>query len=332
MRILLTHPPDTRGNYYPDAALAELRTLGEVRLNPGAAVLAGQALVEAARGCTLVVTDRQTAVPAGFFEAAADVRAVLRCAVDIRNIDIPAASTTGVLVTRATPGFADAVAELAVGFMIDLARGVTAAVAAYRSGSAPEVRMGMQLRGSTLGIIGLGVIGRRLATLAQGLGMLVIATDPAPVAMEDGIERVSMTNLLARSRFVVCLAPATPQTEKLMDATAFAAMRPDAFFLNLSRGDLVDESALAAALDAGRLAGAALDVGRAPDQMPSDVLARRPDVLATPHIGGLTAEAVAHQAFDTVRQVAEILAGREPPGAVNWNDARRLRDARGDRI
>jgi D-3-phosphoglycerate dehydrogenase len=110
-----------------------------------------------------------------------------------------------------------------------------------------------------------------------------------------------------------------------MNAAAFARMRPDAYFINLSRGNLVDEAALAHALETGVIAGAALDVGRAPDQMPSPALARRSDVVATPHVGGLTPQAAEHQAFDTVRQVGDIVAGRVPDGAVNPDAATRLR-------
>jgi D-3-phosphoglycerate dehydrogenase / 2-oxoglutarate reductase len=101
-------------------------------------------------------------------------------------------------------------------------------------------------------------------------------------------------------------------------------MKPTAFFINMSRGNLVDEAALADALDRKVIAGAAMDVGRAQDQMPSLELARRPDVIATPHAAGLTPESIEHQAFDTVRQVAELVAGRIPPGAVNADKATRL--------
>jgi D-3-phosphoglycerate dehydrogenase len=135
---------------------------------------------------------------------------------------------------------------------------------------------------------------------------------------------LALHDLLAQSDFVVCLAAANEETENLMDATAFACMRKEAFFLNLSRGNLVDEAALAAALDAGAIAGAAMDVGRAPDQKPSPALAARADVIATPHTAGLTPEAIEHQAFDTVSQVADILAGRMPRGAVNPDAAHRL--------
>jgi D-3-phosphoglycerate dehydrogenase len=133
--------------------------------------------------------------------------------------------------------------------------------------------------------------------------------------------------MLGDADFVVCLAASTPATNRLMDAQAFATMRRGAFFLNLSRGELVDEAALEAALDAGHLAGAALDVGSAPEQMPPSGLALRHDVIATPHIGGLTREATDHQAMDTVRQVAALAAGRLPDGAVNPDAARRFHRA-----
>ena len=101
-------------------------------------------------------------------------------------------------------------------------------------------------------------------------------------------------------------------------------MKPSAFFINMSRGNLVDETALARALDERRIAGAAMDVGRAADQMPSLALASRLDVIATPHAAGLTPQAIEHQAFDTVKQVAELVAGRMPPHAVNADAASRL--------
>ena len=109
-----------------------------------------------------------------------------------------------------------------------------------------------------------------------------------------------------------------------MNAEAFAQMNPSAFFINLSRGNLVDEAALARALGKKHIAGAALDVGRAQDQMPSLTLARRADVIATPHTAGLTPDAAEHQAFDTVNQVKDLIAGRMPAGAVNPQAARRL--------
>ena len=322
-RIFLTHGPDMLRNYYGDRPLAELRRLGEVRLNPADAVLDAAALAEAARGCEIIVSDRRTPAPAEFFRQAPDVVAFLRCAVDIRNIDVDAASAAGVLVTRATPGFAASVAEMALGMMVDLARSVSRAGAAYRAGEIPEARMGRQLKGATLGIIGYGEIGRYLAPLGLALGMQVLVADPFRKPDDPALRHVPLETLLAESDFVVCLAVAHEATENLMSASAFARMKQSAFFINLSRGNLVDEAALERALDEGRIAGTAMDVGRAPDQMPSPRLARRADVIATPHTAGLTLEAIEHQAFDTVRQVADIVAGRTPEGAVNDTSAGR---------
>ncbi|MDQ1080821.1 NAD(P)-dependent oxidoreductase [Pseudoroseomonas cervicalis] len=326
LRILLTHAPRARALYYGEAALQALAQHGTLRLNERDAPLDTAALLALAEGCDIIVADRLAAAPAALFAGLPQLAAFLRVAVDIRNVDVEAASRAGVLVCRATPGFVDSVAELALGLMIDLARGISDAVLAYRAGGAAPVRMGRQLSGATLGIIGHGAIGQRLGRLAASLGMQVLASDPAlPEGAErEGARGVSFAALLAASDIVVCLAPARPETEGLMNAAAFAAMRRGALFLNLARGELVDEAALAAALESGQLGGAAMDVGRAADQMPSPSLAARPDVVATPHIGGLTPQAAHHQAFDTVRQVAALAAGRLPEQAVNPQAAHRL--------
>src|SRR5215813_14242199 len=150
MRIFLTHVPDMLENYYGPRALAEMRKLGEVRLNTSGKVLDAKALAEAAKGCEIIVSDRQTPGPVEFFPLAPDVCAFLRVAVDIRNIDVEAASREGVLVTRATPGFMASVSEMTIGTMIDLARGITDATTTYRKGQEAEPRMGRQLHGSTV--------------------------------------------------------------------------------------------------------------------------------------------------------------------------------------
>jgi D-3-phosphoglycerate dehydrogenase / 2-oxoglutarate reductase len=324
-KIFLTHTPDMLANYYGPRALAELRKLGEVRLHETDRVLDAEALAQAARGCEIVVSDRQTPGPAGFFRQAADCVAFLRVAIDIRNIDVEAASREGILVTQATAGFIPAVAEMAIGMMIDLGRHITRATIEYRSGKEAEPRMGKQLKGATLGILGYGQIGVYLAELAIALGMRVLVHDPYKRVEESGISQVGFREALSQSDFVVCLVVANEQTENLINAEAFAQMKRDAFFINLSRGNLVDEQALQAALAGRQIAGAAMDVGRAPDQKPSLFLAGRPDVIATPHTAGLTPEAIEHQAFDTVKQVKALVAGQMPPGAVNPQAATRLR-------
>jgi D-3-phosphoglycerate dehydrogenase len=154
--------------------------------------------------------------------------------------------------------------------------------------------------------------------------MRVAVTDPAKSVDDPRLTQLGFDELVAASDFVVCLASANAQTENLFDARAFARMKPTAYFINASRGDLVDESALERALDDGLIAGCALDVGRAPDQMPTPALARHPKVVATPHVGGLTPEAAEHQALETVAQVAALIEGKIPNGAVNAAHATRL--------
>ncbi len=317
MKILLTHTPHMRDNYYGARALAGLTSLGEVVLHQGSETLEGQALITAAGGCDLIVADRATALPAPVFEALASLRAVLRCAVDIRNIDVAAASSHGILVTHAKPGFVESVTELVLGFLVDLNRGISSATAAYQAGRTPTARMGRQLAGTTIGIIGYGAIGRAVAPLAAAMGMRVLISDPHVAVEEPGFHQVNLPTLLAGSDHVVCLAVATEATENLINAEAFARMRRDAVFINVSRGNLVDEAALAAAITEGRIAGAALDVGRAPDQMPTPAIAGLPNVIATPHIGGLTPPAIEAQALHTVEQVRELVSGAVPNGAVN---------------
>jgi len=324
MRIFLTHVPDMLENYYGPRALAEMRKLGEVRLNTSGKVLDAKALAEAAKGCEIIVSDRQTPGPMEFFPLAGDCCAFLRVAVDIRNIDVEAASREGVLVTRATPGFMASVSEMAIGMMIDCARGITDATIQYRNGEEAEPRKGIQLGGATVGIMGYGAIARHLAPICVALGMKVLISDPFTKVDDSRMHQVPLETLLADSDFVICLVIANEQTENLMNAANFARMRKSAYFLNLSRGNLVDETALMQALEKKQIAGAAMDVGRAFDQKPSLALARRADVIATPHTAGLTPDSIEHQAFDTVRQVADLVAGRIPPEAVNREKATRL--------
>jgi D-3-phosphoglycerate dehydrogenase len=323
-RIFLTHPDEIRSLYYGDKPLAALRALGDVRLNTSGRELSMPELIEAARDCEIIVSYRQTPGEAVLFQNLPALVAFLRCAIDIRNVDVAAASAQGILVTQASAGFIASVAEWVVGAMIDLCRNISTSSAAYHAGRVPMIPMGRELRGATLGVIGYGQIGRYLCALGQALGMRVIVSDPYARVGEAGVTQVQLPQLLAEADHVVCLAVATEETENLMDARTFAQMKPTAFFINPSRGNLVDEAALLQALDRGVIAGCAMDVGRDPDQMPSLAVARHPLVIATPHIGGLTAPATEHQAMDTVAQAAEILQGRAPKGAVNAATATRL--------
>jgi D-3-phosphoglycerate dehydrogenase / 2-oxoglutarate reductase len=317
LKVLLTHTPQARCQYYGERSLNGLKTLAQVVLHEADEALDASGLIEAARDVDIIVADRLTEGRGEIFPRLPKLRAFVRCAVDIRNIDVEAASASGVLVTRAGPGFVQSVAELALGFLVDLSRRISRATADYHAGRAPEVVMGRQLAGSSIGIIGYGSIGRYLAPIARSLGMRVLVADPFVTVDDADIEHVSLEDLLERSDYVVCLAVANEDTENLIGQAVLARMQPHAFFINLSRGNLVDEAALTAALRENRIAGAAMDVGRARDQMPTPELAKLQNVIATPHIGGLTPPAIESQSLETVRQVEAIINGNVPTGAVN---------------
>jgi len=317
VKVLLAHTPEMRRNYYGDRSLNGLRAAAEVILHEGDQPLDATGLVRAARDVDIIVADRMTEGRGEIFPQLPNLRAFVRCAVDIRNVDVDAASKAGVLVTRAGPGFVQAVAELALGFMVDLSRGVSRTTADYQAGRKPEARMGRQLAASRIGIIGYGSIGRYLAEIAKVLRMEVLVSDPFATVGDSAIRQVGRDELLAASDYVVCLAIANAETENLIGEAALARMQKHAVFINLSRGNLVDEAALARALRENRIAGAAMDVGRAPDQMPAPELAKLPNVIATPHVGGLTPQAIEYQSLETVRQVEAIVKGAVPQGAVN---------------
>src|SRR5262245_31475376 len=211
-RIRLTHSPDALQNYYGERALAGLQRLGDVKLHLGAEPLAGEALVAAAGDCALVVSYRQSPAPAMLFERLPKLVAFLRCAIDIRNVDVPAASRAGVLVTQASAGFVTSVSELIFGMMIDVSRGITSSTRSYQSGKVPQASMGRELKGATLGVIGYGAIGREVARLGKAFGMKVLVNDP----YAKDVKNTDFMTLVEESDYVVPLAVATAETENLI--------------------------------------------------------------------------------------------------------------------
>lgn len=322
LRAFLTHNAEDLDAYY-GRALPELQALAEV-VTHGRAALEPAAVVELARDCDVIVSHRGTAFPAEVFEQLPDLLAVLRCAVDVSDIDVAAASAHAVLVGQAAKSFIPSTAELALGLLIGLARNIGESVVDYRTGRPDVQRSGSQLAGKTAGIVGFGDIARHLAPMLEAIGMTVVAHDPhAPV---EGVRAGTFEEVLSSADVVFPLAAATPSTEGMIDAAALALMRPGALLVNVSRGELLDEEAVADALDSGHLGGLAMDVGRAPDQRPSPALASRPGVVATPHLGGLTPENADAQAMSSVEQVRAIVHGEMPERALNAEHATRLRD------
>jgi len=325
VRVFVTHNPEDLEAYF-GRALPELAAVVDVVRNPLDRDLTTDELIDAAAECDVIIAHRATPGEPELFERSPALLAFLRCAVDISTVDVDAANAAGVLVARADKSFVASTAELALGLLIDSARAISSSTLEYRDGRSPPQRTGRQLRDQTAGIIGYGAIGSYLADLLVALGLRVLIHDPFVATVSGRVEQVELARLLAESDVVFPLAPGGPATENLIGAPELAAMKPGAILINVSRGELLDESAVADALDSGRLGGLGMDVGRTDDQRPSPSLAARPGVVATPHLGGLTPQNANAQAASSVEQVAAILAGKMPPRAVNADHARRLHD------
>lgn len=329
MRVFVTHNPEDLTAYY-GRALPKLEAIADVVINQQGRDLTTAELIDAAAGCQVIVAHRATPGEAAVFAKSPALVAFLRCAVDISTIDVAAASMNGVLIARADKSFIASTAELAIGLMIDAARNIGESTHDYRSGREPGQRPGRQLRGQVAGIIGYGSIGSYLAELLKAFGMTVVVHDPfindAGLAAASGLVFVELPELLAQSDVVFPLAPGEPATDNLIGATELATMKRGATLVNVGRGELLNETAVAQALDSGQLGALGMDVGRAADQRPSLELARRPNVVATPHLGGLTPENADAQAASSVEQVAAMLEGRVPPRTVNQEHASRLQD------
>lgn len=325
-RIFLSFPGTSRRMWFGDRCLAALREVAPVVLNPTERVLSAREIAHVAGDCGVVVLDRLTPMNAEVLDLLPKLTAIVRSGVDIRWIDVAAASERGILVTRVRAGYAPSVSELVLGLMISAARSVTEYAIAYRSGVVPDVLPGQQIAGAAVGIIGYGTIARHLIGILHAMGAKILVFDPY-AEVESPATAASLDDLLASSDYVVPLAVATEETRNMLDADTLPKMRRSAWLINCSRGDLVDENALAKLLDEGAIAGAAMDVGWAVDQMPSPALARHPRVIATPHVGGITQQSFESHGLQTADQSRDILAGRIPQGAVNPEHATRMAGA-----
>jgi len=267
-----------------------------------------------------LVVRSQVAVDAALIAAAPRLQVIGRAGVGVDNVDLDAATRAGITVVNAPTGNTIAAAEHTIALLLALARRVPAADASIRRGEwARGPLQGVQLRGRSLGIIGLGKIGMAVAERARGLGMVLLGSDPyvtAEQAALRGVELVELEALLARSDAVTVHVPLTRSTTTLIDAKAIARMKPGAFVLNVARGGIVDEAALAAALRDGRLGGAGIDVFE--NEPPTDSpLLEAPNTVLTPHLGASTAEAQIAVAEEIAEQVLDVLDGRPARYAVN---------------
>ncbi|WP_328646578.1 D-glycerate dehydrogenase [Amycolatopsis sp. NBC_00348] len=296
--------------WIPDDAVAVLAEAGEVVVSPADRPLSPAELHEFAAGAAAVVGMLHDRLDGALADAAGpDLKVVANVAVGYDNVDVPALAGRGVVVTN-TPGvLTDATADLAFGLLLAVTRRLGEGERLLRSRTPWSFHLGFLLgaglQGKTLGIVGFGQIGRAMAKRAEAFGMSIVYTGRSTQGS------VSFEELLERSDVVSLHCPLTPETRHLIDAAALRAMKPGAYLVNTTRGPVVDEAALADALEAGEIAGAALDVfEHEPDVEPR--LLGRDDVVLSPHLGSATVETRTAMAVLAARNVVEVLSGRAP--------------------
>ena len=271
--------------------------------------------------CDALIVRSAVKVTKAVLDKAPTLRVIGRAGVGVDNVDLPAATAAGVLVMNTPGGNAVSVAEHTIGLMLALARHIPAASASTLSGKWEKKKFqGTELRDKTLGIVGLGSIGRETALRAKGFQMRVIAFDPFvnPAAAGDlGIELVSLDELYAHSDYLSLHVSLTPDTEKMINQASIAKMKPGVRIINCARGELIDQAALQAALESGHVGGAGLDVFDPEPLPPGHPLLQAPNLLATPHIGGSTEEAQEIVGVRIVEQVVQYLQHGIAVNAVN---------------
>ncbi len=262
-----------------------------------------------------------TKVTAALIAAAPRLQVVARAGTGVDNVDLDAASARGILVLNAPGANSISVAEHACALILASARSITRADADMKAGRwSKRSLQGAELRGKTLGVVGMGRIGREVARRARAFEMTVVAHDPfiaEQVAADLGIDLLPLETLVAQSDFITFHLPSTDATRGMVNRELLACCKPGARIINTARGDLVDEEALAEAIETGRIGGAALDVFR--EEPPPDTkLTGRPEVVATPHIGAATAEAQELVGVEAATGVREYLRAGVVRNAVNY--------------
>lgn len=309
-RILIADPVAPEG-------IEMLRAAGDVDVNTG---LAADALIGIIGNYDALVVRSETKVTRPVIEAATRMQVIGRAGVGVDNIDLDAATERGVIVVNAPQGNTIAAAEHTLALLMALARHVPQSDASMRSGKWDRKNyLGTEIRGKTLGIVGLGKIGSEVARRAVAMEMRVLAHDPfVPVERVRalGVESVDFEQLILLSDFITVHPPLTASTQGMIGQAELARMKDGVRLINVARGGIIDEAALAAAVASGKVAGAAIDVFTA--EPPKDnPLIGDPRIIVTPHLGASTAEAQERVAVDVAEQIVEVLAGKPARYAVN---------------
>ncbi|MFN8620455.1 MAG: phosphoglycerate dehydrogenase [Chloroflexota bacterium] len=310
-RILVAEPLAEEG-------VAILRSAHDVDVKTG---LPREELLAILPDYDALLVRSQVQVDAEAIKAGTKLQVIGRAGVGVDNIELEAATAAGIVVVNAPTGNTVAAAEHTLALLFALARRIPAADASVRRGEWKRAQFtGRELRGKTLGIIGLGKIGMTVAEAARGFEMVVIGHDPfvtEEAAALRGIRLASVAEILRTADAITVHVPLTAKTRGMIGAAELATMKKDAFLINVARGGVIDEAALADALKAGTIAGAAVDVYSA-EPLPADnPLRDAPNTILTPHLGASTEEAQTRVAVETAEQVLDVLAGRSARYAVN---------------
>jgi D-3-phosphoglycerate dehydrogenase len=302
-----------------DSGLEPLRTASfEVVKRTG---LSQADLAAAVKDCEGLIVRSETKVTADLLDASTRLRVIGRAGVGVDNIDVPSATIRGVVVMNAPDGNTITTAEHTIALLVSLARSIPQANSSLRAGRWERKKfVGVELQGKTLGIVGLGRIGRVVASRARALGMSIVAYDPfiAPEQARDlEIELTPLEEVYARADFLTVHTPLTPETRGMIDREVLSKMKRGARLINCARGGLVDEAALYEAIKSGAIAGAALDVFSQEPPAADHPLLALEEVIATPHLGASTAEAQEGVAFTVAEQMRDYLLTGALRGAVN---------------
>ena len=284
-------------------------------------------LIELIPAYDALLVRSETKVTAALLAAAKRLKVVARAGVGVDNVDVPAATKLGIVVVNSPSGNIQAAAEHTIALLFAMARNVPDACASTKGGKWERSRLvGVEIKGKTLGIIGLGKVGLIVARMARGLGMEVAAADPyasLAVAEAANVRLVaSLADLLPMADFLTIHTPMLASTKGMLSHAEIAQMKKGTRVLNVARGGIIDEAALLAALDSGHLSGAAIDVftSEPPTKDSESVLGKliaHPKCVCTPHLGASTVEAQENVSIDVCEQVLQILAGQLPRSAVN---------------
>ncbi|HIJ56052.1 MAG TPA: phosphoglycerate dehydrogenase [Deltaproteobacteria bacterium] len=293
-------------------------TVGKVIYNPKGRPLSAEELIPLIGEIDGLIAGLDH-INASVIHAAKKLKVISRYGIGVDRVDLKAAAEKGIVVTNTPGANSSAVAELTIGFILGLARNLCVADAAAHRGEWPRFS-GVGLRGKTVGLMGLGSIGRAVASRLEPFGCRILACDPVMSTDETedlGVRPVSKEELLSQADFISLHVPATPETIGMIDKNAFNRMKEGVYLINTARGELIDEAALKEALDNGRLKGAALDVFKAEPLEKNHFLLRYPQVILTPHMAAHTDEAMNQMGWSAMKNCLAVLRGERPEHVVN---------------